>query len=63
MTEHGDVVVKQNVKEESSSNSSIRSCSCMSLSAATRKRGNKWKGIFTTDALIKSVLLLEIKSI
>jgi len=37
MTEHRDVVVNQNVKEESSR----RSCSCMSLSAATRKRGNK----------------------
>lgn len=40
MNVHRYVVVKQNIKEESSSNSR-RSCSCMSLSAATRKGGNK----------------------
>ena len=64
MTEPGDVVVKQNVKEESSSNS-IRSCSCMSLSAATRKRGNKWKGSSFYNRCVNKIsfLLLEIKSI
>ena len=55
MNVHRDVVVNQNIKEESSS-SSRRSCSCMSLSAATRKGGNKWKGSSFYNRCVNKIL-------